>query len=206
MNVKPAKYKGRQDRHRANLKHGEWAEMPNEYLVCEVHNDCLACPLSICKWDDLSWFHRSVRMGRCYAMAEMRRAGASAEATASVFGVSVRTVYGSIAKVNKLPISPGDRAVFARLARNLPEALHREPPLPQARPCRDCGEDITERGHRAKLCYRCSQTRNWEKNRKVEPSAREESPADCVRVPDPVLPDRYLPRQDLYFTFEMGLE
>ena len=82
-----------------------------DYIACEVHNDCLDCPLSICKWDDLPWFRHSVWMGRWYAMLEMQLGGASVEDTAAVFGVTVRTVYRSIAKVNNGSISPGDRAV-----------------------------------------------------------------------------------------------
>ena len=214
MNEKCAKYAGRLDRdprvmttsRPGYLKHREWAAMPYDYIDCEVHNDCLACPLSICKWDDLSWFHRSVRMGRWYAMAEMRLGGAFAEDTAAVFGVTVRTVYGSIAKVNKASISPGDRAVFARLARNLPEALRTEPPLPRARPWLRCGEDISERDYRAKLCHRCGEARNPEKNRRPKSSVRVVPSAHYVPASDPVLHDRYLACSDLSFNFEMGLE
>ena len=50
--------------------------MPYDYIDCEVHHDCLECPLSICKFDDLLWFHRSLRLGRWCAMAEMHLGGA----------------------------------------------------------------------------------------------------------------------------------
>ena len=182
--------------------------MPNDYIDCEVHNDCLDCPLSICKFDDLLWFQRSLRMGRWYAMDEMHLGGASAEDTAAVFGVTVRTVYRSIVKVNNGSMSPGDRAVFARLAPNLPEALRTEPPLPRPRPCRDCGEDISERNYRARLCYRCGAARSREKTRKKQASVRAETPVQYLPAADPVitLPLRFLPRFDLFFNVEMGLE
>ena len=147
-----------------------------DYIACEVHHDCLDCPLSICKWDDLPWFRRSVRMGRWYAMLEMQLGGASVEDTAAVFGVTVRTVYRSIARVNNGSISPGDRAVFARLAPNLPEALRTEPPLPRPRACRKCGEDISGRDYRARLCYRCGEARN----RAKKSSVRAEPPAQYL--------------------------
>ena len=166
-----------------------------DYIACEVHHDCLDCPLSICKWDDLPWFRHSVLMGRWYAMLEMQLGGASVEDTAAVFGVTVRTVYRSIAKVNNGSISPGDRAVFARLAPNLPEALRTEPPLPRPRACRKCGEDISGRDYRARLCYRCGEARN----RAKKSSVRAEPPvqylsgqAGCHRdgPPEPLVSDR----------------
>ena len=182
--------------------------MPNDYIDCEVHHDCLECPLSICKFDDLLWFQLSLRMGRWYAMDEMHLGGASAEDTAAVFGVTVRTVYRSIVRVNNGSMSPGDRAVFARLAPNLPEALHTEPPLPRPRPCRDCGEDISERNYRARLCYRCGAARSREKTRKKKALVRAETPVQYLPAADPVitLPLRFLPRFELAFQVEMGLE
>ena len=159
-----------------------------DYIACEVHHDCLDCPLSICKWDDLPWFRRSVGMGRWYAMLEMQLGGASVEDTAAVFGVTVRTVYRSIVRVNKGSISPGDRAVFARLAPNLPEALRTEPPLPRPRACRKCGEDISARDYRARLCYRCGEARNRAKKssirRRGDMSAKTREQIDLELIDD----------------------
>ena len=141
-------------------------------------------------------------------MLEMQLGGASVEDTAAVFGVTVRTVYRSIARVNNGSISPGDRAVFARLAPNLPEALRTEPPLPRPRACRKCGEDISERNYRARLCYRCGAARSREKNRTQQASVRAEPPVQYLPAADPVmaLPLRFLPRFELAFQVEMGLE
>ena len=161
---------------------------------CEVHSDCLECPLSICKLDNLLWFNRSVRMGRWYTMAKMHLGGTSAEDIAADFGVTVRTVYRSITRVNNGSMSPGDRAVFARLAPNLPEALRTEAlrtelPLARLRPCRDCGEDISERNYRARLCHRCGAARSRETKRK-KPSLRAEPPVQYLLVADPVCQGR----------------
>ena len=85
------------------------------HLPCKVSADCLECPLSRCKWDDVEWFGNGVRRGRWYAItAVAERMGPTG--AAAHCGVSKRTVFRAKAITLKDGNTLEDRAVFAAMA------------------------------------------------------------------------------------------
>lgn len=99
-----------------------WNDINN---ICEVAPDCLECPLSRCKWDDLKWFRSMIAVARRVAVLDVTRGVRSpAHVEAVRLGVTARTVYRYrelwARMLSDLP--PGDLPVFLRLAGVRPSA------------------------------------------------------------------------------------
>lgn len=68
---------------------------------CEVSPACLRCPLPQCKHDEPGWYRREQRAERDRTMSRLRsREGMSVAQLARRFGVSKRTVFRALHRVN----------------------------------------------------------------------------------------------------------
>ena len=98
--------------------HDGWAQ-PNPQIVatgCFVAPDCLECPLTRCKDDDMRTFQACLRLAQGFdALAGINPENGDMQALAHGMGVSVRVAYRRLANWRK--IAPQDRAVLLRLAR-----------------------------------------------------------------------------------------
>ena len=61
---------------------------------CDIHQSCLTCPLSQCRYDEPGWRQKEERSQRDTAVLEMRSSReASIPELATCFGISTRTVH-----------------------------------------------------------------------------------------------------------------
>jgi hypothetical protein len=65
---------------------------------CDVHPNCLTCPLVRCRYDEPGGTRRLMSEGRDRSIVALRRAGEDLESIASRFGVSRRTVFRALAR------------------------------------------------------------------------------------------------------------
>ena len=86
---------------------------------CEVAGDCLECPLSRCKFDDMQWFIKYRRMARDLRMAaDIHGEGLSVAQAAERFSITPRTVFRVLRRCRyaMCELTPEEAAVFASLA------------------------------------------------------------------------------------------
>lgn len=86
---------------------------------CEVAGDCLECPLSRCKFDDMRWFIKYRRMARDLRMvADIHGEGLSIAQAAERFSITPRTVFRVLRRCRyaMCELTPEEAAVFASLA------------------------------------------------------------------------------------------
>ncbi len=86
---------------------------------CEVARTCLECPLSRCKFDDMTWFNRYRRMARDFRIAAaIHSEGLSTREAAERFSVTPRTIFRILNRCRGAmqDLTPEEAAVFASLA------------------------------------------------------------------------------------------
>ena len=86
---------------------------------CEVAANCLECPLSRCKFDDMDWFVKYRRMAQDLRMAAViHREGLSVTQAAERFSITRRTVFRVLNRCRcaMCELTPEEAAAFASLA------------------------------------------------------------------------------------------
>ncbi len=68
---------------------------------CDVHSNCLTCPLVRCRYDEPGGARRIRSRGRDQTIVARRRAGEGVEEIASRIGVSRRTVFRALARTRR---------------------------------------------------------------------------------------------------------
>ena len=92
--------------------------LANIYAPCAVSTDCLECPLSRCKWDDIEWFNSAVQNARrARVLADTHGERLPLREQAARLGVSERTVFRLRRDATSMQtMAPGDVRIFRRLA------------------------------------------------------------------------------------------
>jgi hypothetical protein len=72
---------------------------------CDASLTCLACPLSLCKYDDPGWLQRESRRTRDDEIFQLRQERVPVAEISKRFGISTRTVHRIVQRGGATPVS-----------------------------------------------------------------------------------------------------